>query len=538
MSELITLVEIDALNKATNTVETLRFCDGLAYRLRPSENPANALYRPFLADAGWSRVDIYSRPGDYGHVTLGQIVLNDASGELGAQLINYAFDGRRIVQRVGIRGAIYPDSYTTVLNGTQAGQPSFNYGKIVVRPADLTAALGKPLQTQRYAGSNVLPAGMEGVDDIKGRVKPIVLALASNMSPVLVNTSKLIYQVSISVSTTLTHSVTAVRDKGVPLTADAAYASVADLLDDTKAPAAGHYRVLSTTSDGCYVRLGSSPVGQLTLDAAFGATADRSHAQVWARVLQFFGNLDAASISAADVMAMDAAIPGEIEYALFEEVQIDNALREVANSSGASWYGDPTGVHRLQAWSAPSGSPVDTITALRTESMDIIDSVGNGAQAPAYLVTVSFGRNWTVQADSYLGGDKTNPATDTVRAPGGRAGLVARNWLNTEFRSVSSSDASVKAVHTNAIELQLQSLLSKQSDAQTFSDALLAMYKVDRHMMTLTAWLSPTQLNTVRTGTVVTIKEARWGYDTGRLMRVAGIQPDLETGKTILNCWG
>lgn len=538
MSELITLVEVDALNKATNTVETLRFCDGLAYRLRPSENPANALYRPFLTDAGWSRVDIYSRPGDYGHVTLGQIILNDASGELGQQLINYAFDGRRIVQRVGTRGASYPDGFTTVLNGTQAGQPSFNYGKIVIRPADLTAALAKPLQTQRYAGSNVLPNGLEGVDDLKGKVKPIVLALASNLSPVQINTSKLIYQVSIPVSTTLTHTVTAARDKGVPLTADVNYASVDDLLDDTKAPAAGHYKVLSTMANGCFIRLGSSPVGQLTVDAAFGAAADRSHAQVWSRVLQFFGGVEAEAVSAVDIAAMDDAIPGEIEFALLEEAQIDDVLREIANSAGASWYGDPIGIHRLQMWSAPSGSPVETITALRTETMDIIDPVGNGGQAPAYLVTVSFGRNWTVQADADLGGDKTNPAADTVCAPSGRTALAARNWLGTEFRTVSSSDLSVKDVHKNAIELPLRSLLSKREDAQAFSDAQLALYKVDRHTMTLGAWLSPAQLNTVRVSAVVTIKEARWGYDNGRLMRVAGIQPDLETGKTLLNCWG
>lgn len=538
MSDLITMVEIDAFNKATNAVETLCFCDFLAYRLRPTETPANALYRPFLTDAGWSRVDIFTKPGDYGHVTLGQIVLNDSSGELGAQLINYAFDGRKIVQRVGTRGAAYPAGYTTILNGTMAGQPSFNYGKIVVRPADLTASLSKPLQTQRYAGSNVLPNGLEGVDDLKGKVKPIVLALASNMSPIQVNTSKLIYHVSIPVDTVLTHSISAGRDKGVPLTADAAYASVADLLDDTKAPAAGHYKVLSTTADGCYIRLGRSPIGQFTVDAALGSASDRTHAQVWQRVLKFFGGIASGSISAADVAALDAALPGEIEYALFEESQIDNVLREIANSAGASWYGDPTGIHRLQLWSAPSGSPVDTITALRTETMDLVDPVGNGGDAPAYLVTVSFGRNWTVQPDSSLGGDKTSPATDTVTAPSGRTALAARNWLAEEYRTVSSTDASVKTTHPNAIELQLQSLFSKQADAQAFTDSQLALYKVDRHMLSLTAWLSPSQLDAIRVGTVITVKESRWNYDAGRLMRVAGIQPDLETGKTIMNCWG
>lgn len=537
MNELIVLIEIDGINKATGTVETLRFCTGLAYRLRPTETPANALYRPFLIDAGWSRIDIFSRPGDFGHVTPGQIALDDSVGSLSKQLIGYAFDGRKIVQRIGLRGAAYPAGFTTVVNGTMDGQPSFNWGKIVFRPADLSLALAKPLQTLRYAGSNVLPNGLEGIDDLKGKVKPIVLALASNMSPILVNTSKLIFQVSISCGAAI-HSVSAVRDKGVPLVADPSYASLADLQDDTKAPAAGHYKVYASAVDGCYIRLGSSPIGQLTLDAVYGTAADRTHANVWSRVLQVFGGIAPAAISADDITALDTALPGEIECALFDEVQIDRVLREIATSAGASWYGDPAGIHRLRQWTAPAGSAVETITSLRTEKMDISDPVGNGDVAPAYLVTLSFGRNWTVQQDANLGGDKTNPSTDAVRGPGGRAALVARNWLAAEYRTVPATDATVKNTHPNAIELKLTSMLNSQADAQAFADSQLALYKVSRHMTPVTAWLSAAQLDAVRVGSVVTIKQARWNYDAGRLMRVAGIQPDLSTGKTVLNCWG
>jgi hypothetical protein len=537
MTDRLILIEINAVKLATGAVETLRFCNGRAYRLRPTEDPTNPLYRPFVIDAGWSRLDIFNKPGDYGHVTPGQIVLDDSSGSLGKLLIGYAFDGQKIVQRIGTRGGAYPGDFTTVINGTMDGQPTFNYNRIVFRPADIAASLARPLQSIRYAGSNVLPNGLEGVDDLKGKVKPIVLALASNMSPDLVNTTKLIFQVSIPIGT-LIHAVSAVRDKGVPLTADAAYASLADLLDDTKAPVAGHYKVWSSTADGCFIRVGSSPIGQLTLDASYGAAGDRTHAQVWQRVLTVFGGIAAGSISAADVTALDAALSGEIEYAIFDEAQIDEVLREIADSAGASWYGDPSGVHRLQQWTAPSGAPVDTLTVLRTSSMDIVDSVGTGDVAPAYLVTLSYGRNWTVQQDANLGGDKTAPATDTVRAPGGRAALVARNWLATEYRTVSSIDATVKTNHANAIELKLVSLLNSQAAAQSFTDTQLALYKVDRHMASFTAWLSQAQLGTIRAGSVLTVMESRWNYDAGRLMRVAGIQPDLESGKTLLSCWG
>ncbi len=535
MSDLIALVEIDYYDKSTGTVETLRLCDGLAYRCRPTETPPNALYHPLLIDAGWSRVDIFSAPGRYGSVTPGEIVVDDSSGVLGAELIEHAFDGRRIVQRIGARGAAYPSGYTTVINGTLDGQPAFDWGKITFRPADLVAGLRKPLQSAKYAGSNSGANGLEGVDDIAGRVKPIVLALASNMTPVCVNTAKQIYHVSLPVGSAAV-VVGAVRDNGVPLAAGTAYSTLAALQDDTQAPAASYYKVLSNTTDGCWFRLGSNPIGALACDAAYGSSADRTHAQVWKRILLMMG-VDAGAISAADVAALDSALPGEIEYALFDAQDADAALTEIATSAGAAWYGDPLGVHRLTQWSAPSGTPVEALSNLRTMEMDIADPVGTGDVAPAYRVTTTYGRNWTVMQESELGGDKTSP-DDLVRAPGGRAGLAARAWLHEETRTVTAEDAAVKPAHPNAIELKLTSLLADQAAAQAFTDAQLALYKVSRHMTTLKQMLSPAQIGTIRANAVLTVIESRWGYDAGRLMRVAGVQIDRKTGETELSLWG
>jgi hypothetical protein len=533
MTGQIVMWEIGAYNKIDEQAETLRFCDGLAYRLRPTETPANELYRPFVIDAGWTRVDIFTRPGQYGQITPGELMLDDSSGTLGAQLINYAFDGRGIIQRIGTRGAAYPDDFVTVINGAQDGQPSFDWGKIVIRPADLGASMRKPLQSARYAGDNALPGGVEGVDDLKGQVKPMVLALASNMAPICVNTSKQIYQVSIPIGTSAI-SVSAVRDKGVPLTPGAAYADMTALL--ATAPAASGYRILSNTTDGTFIRLGSQPIGQPTCDAAYGNAADRTHAQVWKRILNYAGVADG-SISSADVSTLDTALPAEIEYALLAEIDVDRALSEVANSACAGWYGDPVGVYRLLQWAAPAGAPIAELNSLRTDSMDIADAIGNGDVAPAYRVTLQYGRNWAVQTDSDLGGDKTSP-TDVVRAPGGRAGLAARVWLASEYRTVQKEVMAVKTPHPNAIELRLTSLIADQAAAQTFCDAQQALYGVARHMVPLTQWLSPAQIDLIRPGVCVTVKEARWGYDAGRLMRVAGVMIDRGTGKAELNCWG
>lgn len=535
MSELVILTEIEAYDKDAGAATTFRLCNGLAYRLRPSETPANALYRPFLRDAGWSRTDIFTRPGEYGHMTPGEIVVDDASGEMGAAMINCAFDGRSVIQRIGVRGAAYPSGFVTIFNGTLDGPPSFDWGRITFRPINLMASLDKPLQSQRYAGNNILPAGVEGVDDIKGRVKLIVLALASNMTPVLVNTSKLIYHVSIPVGASAV-AASAVRDMGVPLTAGTTYANMADLLDDTKAPAVGYYKVLSNTTDGCYFRLGKSPIGAVTCDAAYGSASDRKHAAVWNRLLTLAG-VSAGSISSTDVSTLNTALSAEIEYALFSETTFEAEVKRVATSAGASTYGDETGVFRIIQWAAPTGTAVADLTSLRTESMDIADPIGTGDVAPAYRLVLEWGQNWTVQKDADLGGDKTS-ALDTVRAPGSRAGLAARAWLASEFRTVTPEDTSVQTAHRNAIELRFRSMIADQASAQTFADAQLALYKVAHHMTPLLIWLTPSQLDTIRAGSVVTVTESRWGYSAGRLMRVAGIRPDLQTGKTELTCWG
>lgn len=537
MTTPIVLVEIDAYDPDLGAVKTLRFCDGLAYRTLPTETPPNALYRPMIADTGWTRVDLYTAPGAYGRVTPGEVKLLDLDGVLGTELIGYAFDGRAITIRIGSRGAAYPAGYTTVLSGALDGPPSFDWGSIAFRPADRAAAMAQPFSSPRFAGTNVLPLGIEGIDDLKGRVKPIVLALAQNMTPACVNTSKLIYLVSAPLAAlTATVAVSAVRDMGVPVTAGAAYASMAALLDDAQKPAAGQFKVLATAAAGCYVRLGSSPIGAVTCDAAYGTAADRTHAQVWKRILLCMG-VAAGDISAADVAVLDTALPGEIALLIDAETTADQLLTEIADSAGAAWYGDDAGLWRITQWLAPAGAPVATLTELRTMNMDIADPVGTGDVAPAYRVTLAYGRNHTPQADADLGGDKTSPA-DTVRAPGGRAALAARAWLAAESSIVQAEDLAIKTPHPNAIELQLTSLLVDAAAAQAFCDARFALYSVARHMTTITQRLDAEQIATVRVGAVVSVQGGRWGYAGGRLMRVAGALIDQARRLAQLTVWG
>lgn len=79
------------------------------------------------------------------------------------------------------------------------------------------------------------------------------------------------------------------------------YASEADLLDDTKAPApgtAGHYLA------GGLSRLGSSPAGVVTSDFTVEATAaERTAAQLWVKALEKFGLSNMVNVQVTDDVA-------------------------------------------------------------------------------------------------------------------------------------------------------------------------------------------------------------------------------------------
>lgn len=86
--------------------------------------------------------------------------------------------------------------------------------EIVLRLRSSTQSFNDAYKLSVYAGTNALPLGLEGeAGDIEGNLKPQVLGMCKNITPVLVNESLLIYQAS-SRSDCV---ITAVYDDGVKL---------------------------------------------------------------------------------------------------------------------------------------------------------------------------------------------------------------------------------------------------------------------------------------------------------------------------------
>ncbi|HEY8360499.1 MAG TPA: hypothetical protein VIL30_23845, partial [Ramlibacter sp.] len=202
-------------------------------------------------------------------------VLENTDGGLDTVMSTRCFDGNAAIlfeQDPVTLDVLYTYPYGTFITE----QPIVDEGEVTIAMHDMRHVLDRNLVGIRYAGTNSGSplAGVEGgAEDLKGAPKPLVLGRVFNITPVLVNTTRLIYQVTgvdpsgiggnvggVAGGLSGAWSLT-VYDMRSPLTAGANYTSQADM--EANPPAAGQYRVWP--AGGCF-RLGSSPAGRVTCD--------------------------------------------------------------------------------------------------------------------------------------------------------------------------------------------------------------------------------------------------------------------------------
>lgn len=511
---MIYLAEITAYDPAISGERVLRYATE-GYVTSPSETPPNTFYEPRIQQPALMRRDAFSgkTTGGESRVGYGEMVLVNNDGGLDG-LMDYGFDGRQIILRLGEPGAAYPGGFTTVLTGTME-QATFEWDKISVRLRDRQAELDKPVQTALYAGNNSLPNGLEGMsDDLKGKPKPRVYGQTLNVSPPCVNTARQIYQVNDGAVA----SVAAVYDRGMALATGADYTSQSDM--ETNAPAAGAYRAWPT---GGYFRLGASPAGQITADVTQGATAaDRTAAQVVKTIVTGPGGIAAGDVSAADIAALDTANSAVIGIWLPDGGNIRAALDQICQSVGAWWGFDRAGQLRLRRLDLPSGAPAATLTVDEIIKIERTVSGDSGRGVPAWRVSVGHSQNHTVQ-----GSDIAGAVTDARRA-----------WLREARRTAASEDAAVKTLHPLAPDLVFDSLFVTESAAQTEAARRLALHKTRRDTYIVRARLDAELAASIDLGAVVELMLARFGLAAGKLFAVIGLQTDLRVNALDLTLWG
>jgi hypothetical protein len=359
-----------------------------------------------LKDPGNFEIHAFSPGKTSGPSTIGfgEVLLSNTSGGLD-NLMEDGLDGRSIVfKKFTVAAGL------VLLTSCAMEQATHSGNNISVRIKDPQSVLNVPVQATRYAGTNTPPDGIEGTDDIKGRPKALTFGhvardathSSGNVTPVQVNTSKLIYHVG------PVYDIPAAYDKGVALTRGADYTSQSDM--EANPPLPANYRVWP--AGGCF-RLGSRPQGQVSADVIEGATAaDRTAAQVAKRILAYAA--PSVTVSAADVTALDAANSSEVGIFITDEMTIIEALDQVLGSVGAWYVFDEAMVLRIKRLEAPTGDPDVTISAAQVKDLSRMASSDEGAGLPAKQVNLQYGKNYTVQQAGDLGGSVIKPIWDTV----------------------------------------------------------------------------------------------------------------------------
>jgi hypothetical protein len=511
------LIEIDSYQLPTGPPQTLRFSSGGGMRTGPHDTPPLVHFSPRLTQPWLIRRDLFDRATTYGAIksAKGQLVLANADGQLDGLLLNTALDGREVRAYVGREGAPFPSAWTPVGRGMVETTAS-NGNEIVLALRDRLDLLDLPLLTSLYAGSNVLPNGVEGVmTDIGGKPKPRVYGSVLNVTPYAVNTALRIYQVSDRLC-----AVSACYDRGVSLAFGGNFADVASLSAATLAP--GSYGLCSTAS-GTYVRLQGAPAGTVTVDAS---TAETRTASLIQQVVLDAG-FSLADVHLGDVAALNALCPASVGVWVDGTRTGLDVINELAGSIGAFVCFDNSNTLRMARLDAPTEPSVLTIRPARVVAPPKLISTADGDRGlPPWQITLAWGRVYTTQTDL--------------------AGSVAadhRALVEKPYRIVTLQAPSVRVAHPLAPTLgsqdsPIQTALTNLADAQAEAARRLALYSVGRRMWQVKLRLEPAQQAVIDLGLVVTLVYPRFGMQQGLPFRVAGIESDADSGETTLRLWG
>ena len=485
----------------------------------------NDTYDPRVIEAGaFSRQLFRSSTTltDRSSVGYGEIVINNKDGALDP-LLDVAFDGRSVrISRVD--GLL-------ILEGTVAGV-EFTRDTITFRVRDYQEFVAEQLLVpETYAGNNVLPDGLEGVEgDIKGSSKPLTLGKVRSAPLPNVNTSKLIYQTSVRAQkvgsgiSTAIHvlAINGVEDGGAALTAGADYPDLATLLSTS--PAASNYRAFSGgVAEGAYVRLGSIPARLVTADMLEGnSAADRTVPELMRRVCVLGGVPYHKIVGVEEAVAL---CPWESGYFCHEGAQhtAGEVLDALAASIHGYWIGQADGSIKIGVFRAPQGLAVkyfDEYNILQ-DGTAIERRVSNGEGLPFWRVHVEYQKLWAVQSKTELAG----------------VALARQEYLGREYRKTDPaySDA-IKARHPLSTEITFRTLLDSLADANSLRDTLFSMYSVKRDMYQIA--LNAKEAEGVDIGDEVRLSLPRFGLQDGKNFITIGRQDILSQSKTVLSVWG
>lgn len=526
-------VELQAYDLVGAAATTFRFAtDGY------NDPSAPGYFEPRMVQSLNFRREMFSgnATGGPNRVSYGEMRLANDDAALDSLRTNYAVAGWPATIWIGDPSNVY-GTWEKLITG-KPEQVLFSFRDLAIVLRDRLQDFQQPVQTNKYLGDNILPDGLEGNIDLKDKPKPLVFGRVQNITPILVNTSKLIYQVNDGPFGNLTM----VYDQGVELTYDNPYGDVNDMLNNEPLP--GYFRFWLA---GGYFRLGATPVGTITCDAQDAVNVDgagrdvaNTAAQVAARIAvrpidSGEGGIVSADVEWNDVTLLDLANSATVGIWLADETTFASALDAVLGSIGA-WYGfDRLGKFRMARHEAPISSTGGVCTfrmfgpyVAGIGDFDIVDvrflpTSDPDRGVPTWQVNLDYGVNYTVQQKDNLGGAVSNERAE---------------FLAKEVRTATASQSSLKTPFPLAMVKNLSTLLLNQADAEVEAQRLLQLYQAGRDFIEIDTRLTSDLVATVDIGKEVFVVLPRFFYGSGKSMKIIGMQYNPSSRGLTLMLWG
>lgn len=468
-----------------------------------------------------NKVDMFASGTTSGtnQIGYGYIELINTDGGLD-YLTNYSVASRKIYTAVIDTEDL--TAATPVFVGT-VDSVSFGMDKVTLNTKSSLKTLDVSILTEVYGGTNVLPDGVDGTSDIAGLLKPKLFGKANNLTPILVNTSVYIYQVSLF---DYNMDVENVYDSGVVIPrASPDFTTLNDLI--YASVPAGEYRVY-LGAEGLFFKLGSTPAGAITCDAAQDSVF-ASNNNVLNVVRSIANHIDPSIL--IDPLASATGTPLEYVCGIYitDNATALTAISEIMESVGAFLApiapGGPVAFNEFVCYfleDLTGATPNFYFT--RSDIIDIERSATGDADKgiPAWKISIKYAKNYTVQNDSDLAGSVT-----TAR----------RNVLSKEYLTATSTYPAIQAANPLAPEIERTTLLFNEADAISELARLADLYTVPRTLYTLTIAMED-GANLPYINDVVNLTINRFGLDSGVNFRVLGVESDYQSGNYKLTLWG
>lgn len=457
-------------------------------------------------------------PTQGGTATVGILELIDPDGEMD-DLRTLGWDGAPLMLKRGEPEAAF-STFATVANLSTAGL-RYNTRKKEILLRDLAWQLTQAeLHGQRYGGTG----SADGDASLAGRIKPLAIGEVFNITPVLINATGLVYQVSC----TSVLAIDAVKDGGAELAIDADYATYALLA--AASVASGHYATCLALG---LFKIGAAPVYIITADVRGdndtinGIAYPHTRAHVARRIATGRGNIRLSDLTQIDLTAfeyLEQYQSATLGYYWDGETTKAEALAEVMAGCLGWWTMRLNGTLAVGQLEDPSTAVPLFSLAYPASDNSVESRVDEPAMTdyrpPRRATLMGWSRNYTPMAVNQIAGAVAQATSAILQRP---------------TRYTTSEDLWVAAGFPTAPVASIDGGFAEESAALLEGNRQARLLRARREVFEIPAVVDPFG---DYVGRVISITNAdRLGLSTARRLFCFGIAVN-GNAKPILKLWG